>query len=498
MFIIRPKHFTFLILFLGVLQACRQELDSPDRYLQEEAVNRFFNEHGSADARVIAIKQNIERQESKKPFVEEFTQWAGFPLWNKARVLKASSSFSQRSIMSENKELVMIPFIKETGGYINAVLMASINGSDTSFKMFYHWQYADYGFDGRVDGSWKARNIFSLFASFEWEVFGRKALIVEDTNLVRSSHGYGKAVLSRRSNNSQDITDGRITIAVQECVLWDVCIPYLFAREAAARMNGNDLCYQEYQIEICTTYYYDLLGGQPGIGSGGSGGWNDNPCRNHPAGSGNPCGDAPPAWTPVPILDDVEPVDSLLARTSRAINTKADELIALAQANRHWEYVATIVRKDSLIYAKNERTDRDSTYSTPNLSLASGEILMGTIHTHSTTLPNDKSAPSHGDLYDLKRHLVKNYLSFVECGDVRYALVIEDVAKAAIYLKTKSLEYFFSNLIQIALQQPNAYSNWQKATEKALSVVLSPASTCGIGFYISNNAEKTSYTKANP
>ncbi len=499
---INPKLSPLLLLFAGMvlLQACRPELSEPPSPVQGGTEKRFFNDHASQDPRVIAINQNIYRQEVEEPFVKKFVGWAGFPVWNKAKVLQPMSGAgpNSRSITNGVTELIMIPFVKDSTDYISAVLIAGTSGSDTSFKMIYHWQYADYGFDTKPDSSWDARDVFNLFASLEFAVFARTKFVIADTNLIRPPNGYDKAVLSRTGSSTQDITDGKLTIAVQECVLWDVCIPYLFAREASSRMNENDLCYQEYQLEICTAYYYELPSGSSGTSDGGGGSWNDNPCRNYPANGSNPCGESPPVWTPVPVLEDTEPIDSLLARTSRAINAKAAELISLSQANQHWEYVATIVKKDSLIYTKNARTDRDSTFSTPNLSLANGELLMGTIHTHSTTISTDKSAPSHGDIYDLRRHLVKHYISFVECGDVRYALVIEDVPKAANYLKNKSIEYFYSNLVENAMQQPDAYSNWQKATEKALKLVLGSASTCGIGFYISNNTEKTSYTKANP
>ena len=172
-------------------------------------------------------------------------------------------------------------------------------------------------------------------------------------------------------------------------------------------------------------------------------------------------------------------------------------MVTLAANNHNWEYVITIVKKDSLIYGKNLKTDHDSLYSTPDLRLSIGEILLGTLHIHSVPVALDRSAPSPGDIDALGTHLIQNFILFVECGNVRFALVVEDVNKATNFFRNDRVSVRTNRYLDSAYAQPTMYADWQGATKIGVRAAVKPSIISGIGFYVSMNSDKTFYTKIN-
>ena len=110
----------------------------------------------------------------------------------------------------------------------------------------------------------------------------------------------------------------------------------------------------------------------------------------------------------------------------------------------------------------------------------------------------DRSAPSAVDLNGLRYNLIQNFVEYAECGNVRFALVIEDVVKAKTFLKDFDALIVSLQLITTAQSEANWFNDWQNATKITLKNYLGSASDSGIGFYISNNTQKTTYTKLNP
>lgn len=248
--------------------------------------------------------------------------------------------------------------------------------------------------------------------------------------------------------------------------------------------------------------------GTNGQGNGDSFGWGGNtgnggvdivndplPPPTNPVDAANSFG-----WMPIKQALAPEPVDTILAKQSAAINTVTDSLFQIAnQPSVNKEYGFIIVRKNGIIYHKNIRGGINQYFTPFEYSLDAGEELIGELHLHQSGTPNPKDRPSFSgdDINVLRKFKTKHqYVMFVDCGNVRYALVIEDVAKATTFFANKKPFQLKDGAAQ-ALSDPQAYSNWQQATETAILNLLNPSSTTGIGFYKSNNTTKTQYTKLN-
>jgi hypothetical protein len=409
---------------------------------------------------------------------------------------------------SGNNSVIFIPFSKDSTYRINALLIAWINNADTSFKFLYHWQYAEYSFVPRSDSIWDAMDFFNAFAYFEELVFNNTRFVILDTALVSPAPGYKTTTLTKGRTTSEPL--GRLE-AVEECTLYETCYYFTPAGDmgggAYVRTAQSGWCMD---YEVCTTYFFESGGGfssgggtsggnpTPPPSNGGAGAWYSNPCTPTP-GVSNPCNGGL-GWVPIPIqyMPFDEPVDTILEKYSLAINSTADSMLNLSLANHNYEYVGTIVMKDGAIYTRNIRTDYDSMGVYPNFSLSPGEVLLGLIHTHPRYNVLDRSAPSPGDIEALRFKLISNFVSFTECGNVRYALVITDPQKVRDFFKKTPSKKLAESIYTLAVQQPGSFSNWQHATQVAVASVLGSSDTSGISFYISNNTSKTKYTLLNP
>lgn len=88
-------------------------------------------------------------------------------------------------------------------------------------------------------------------------MFGHTKFEINDTNLVHP-RGYGHAILTRNHATVSDAILRSEIVGLTVCTTWDVCIPYL-----VARTTGSG-CYQQFQVEYCTTSYYEIDSGSGG------------------------------------------------------------------------------------------------------------------------------------------------------------------------------------------------------------------------------------------
>ena len=104
--------------------------------------------------------------------------------------------------------------------------------------------------------------------------------------------------------------------------------------------------------------------------------------------------------------------------------------------------------------------------------------------------------------WGLKRygHQTKlHYMSFIDCGNVRYAFVIEDPVKATAFFRyflfgKYDLNSVYSNSLT---NNPIRGSNYQLAGLQAVIAAIGNASVNGIGIYKSTNPQKNQYEKKN-
>lgn len=220
--------------------------------------------------------------------------------------------------------------------------------------------------------------------------------------------------------------------------------------------------------------------GGGGSGGGGSSGWAYTP---------------PPPPPTIPSL----PTDSVIKKIATAVSSKSDSMFNYAnQPSVNKERGVIIVEKNGAIYYKNE-VEGDENSCKINYQLDPGERLLGDLHVHQSgdTVPKHRPCFSANDLNEMRYHLQYQFTSFIECGNVRYALVIEDVSKALSFFSSNRPRALISDLTDLFESDPNLYNNGQKVTETILKSYLSPASSTGIGLYISDNANKLTFSSIN-
>jgi hypothetical protein len=494
----------FVIAAVTIYLASCKKIDS-SLETSEGKLEKFFSYQRNAPT-VKGIIQSLKNKNNQSGFALKVIQKAGYPLWDKTFV--GHSQTARRGMEEGDTIFTYTPFVYDYYQNIQAVLITRIVEEDTTYKCIYANDYAEYP-TTPIRGSSAATDVARLFFYFESMVFDCPRMIIKDhqklfvpppsdSNLFTASVSLSKSLCS-------EPVFGIVTIC--EHLWWDPD-----GDDDPCDCSGNEIYLGEVGCQE-----YTIIAGWQQVDCGGSGGGNPNEGGGVPGGLYIPndpypyvhnpneaIGHGPSApvssfdgWEPaIPHTPVEEPIDSLLKRTSIAANTVADSLMTISLVNLKKEYNAAIVEKNGLVYVKNIKTDYDSLGTTPDWTLDFGEILLGNFHTHPKYPVSDRSAGSHGDILGLK--LTKNFISIVECGNVRYAFVMEDVTKAINFYKHQTLEGLANQIYAIALQQPNWFSNWQGATQTAIAQILGSAATNGIGFYISNNTAKTEYTKLNP
>jgi len=162
-----------------------------------------------------------------------------------------------------------------------------------------------------------------------------------------------------------------------------------------------------------------------------------------------------------------------------------------------------LVNKNGVIYPKNIVKSQDENSVYYNWYLAPGEVLLGQNHTHQDPSTNTKDRPnfSDEDIAAIKQahghQTIQNYTSFIECGDVRYALVIEDPVKAIAFFNANTPAIINKKYLTNLNTNPNYSSNYQLAGQEATIAAIGSAAVSGIGFYKSTNTEKTVFVKIN-
>jgi len=492
---------TFPVLL--VYTSCRKIDQSPKIQEQESQAEKFLNVPGTVPNAVKRVAQTIREQNDRYHFLDKFIKEHGFAVWDKSSLLVKPGSATGRSATYRDS-IVIIPIVKPHSAEVQSFLGCIVKEDSVGIRLFDGGSYPGYGFGKPLD-SLGADFVAASIMYMGCQVYGDSTFIIEDKRLFDYRELSDASRYFVLTGSGLHRTNSGIVITTT------ICFNATVQDDPPGGGGSVRLAVLAEPIQICWSYDQVIEFVNPympsgtfiptGGGSTGPGWWSDDPCREiDPTGNNGGCGNNDTlGWVPLDLNEPPsDPVDTLLKKYSLACNKIADSLMNLSLTNNNSEYVAIIVMKNDSIYCKNIKTDNDSMSSTPNNRLAQGEILLGSFHTHPRNAINDRSAPSGGDISFLKSRLNQNYTLFVECGNVRYALVVEDVIKAGTFLKSNSLNKLTDSLYAISLRQSNWFSNWQNATQVAVATTLGSASTNGIGFYISNNTTKTLYTKLNP
>jgi hypothetical protein len=507
----RFKVFLFVLTIATVYAACRKTDQSADKPLAEGIESRFFSRHASANPLVKAITAFAKKENEKYSFVERMVKQIGYPQWDKAIIISGARSdkISGRSA-EDSIELTYIPFVRDSQNYVNATLAVAITPDDTAFKILCDWQYGDTAATGM------SKKEFALtIINLNNAVFGNRMFEVQDSTIFEGNPQYLK--LNAASNNRHTPLNrlSLVSYTYSYSICWTEWVPLYEGQVVGCLPGPNCPFYTEHEYCIDITWTVGGEGGSGGSGGGGGGsgsggGWipSENP---------NPCGVAArtqlqegcgPGWVPGggsgggSIPPPAATIDSMLTKYSIAVNPKSDSIFTLSMTN-HEEWGCILVRNSSnAVYAKNCTTAHNPEYVRQNRTIAAGERIIAELHTHPDTSSNplERDGPSADDLWGLRNNTRDRYTLFVDCGDERFALVIENTDSAMAFLNRHTLTQLVTvhYSISTSITSPSWVLNWRNATKQSIIQILGRSANSGIGFYISSNTEKTTYIKLNP
>jgi hypothetical protein len=286
------------LVMIVVVQACRKLDDSRKPIPYDPNIGRFLTLPPGTDTTVRVLAPLIRRQHEKRGTIYKLIRNAGFPLWDKAKVFRKGPGDGER---------IYIPFAKDGKNQTTAVLMVKINNGDTLFHLLYAGHYDDYGFE-QNDRRWNGRDIFHVFTSFDYAIFGTKEFTVRDGRLL----GYQQKDIAPVKIRIDSVGRGRASARAQ--TVWEITEWVLYIRcgscDQPARTMTVACCNATYEWEEVTYWYDD---GDDDWGwytsfsdseseSGGSG-----PCPGCNWEDSNPCDVEPPYedlcdpnWQPMP------------------------------------------------------------------------------------------------------------------------------------------------------------------------------------------------------
>lgn len=357
-------------------------------------------------------------------------------------------------------EVVYVPFVRDSDNYVNSLLMVKMDVTDTIFRMVHDYSYKAFSYDTTNHSKWNARDVFNLFTSFDYSVFGHTKFWVKDTNLFKPEND-SSYVIATRVNGSSHRKSARVSLyAVEECVTWEICTypgagptgpdgsdptPPGGGTSGGVVRAMNNCSY----LDICSTYYYDDGGGGGGTtgtgdGTGGSGGtgW---------YGGSNPCTGSTP--TAVPRLSNVapgdgcgsgwEPVPTPTPPPSSDPCSSTDRSSGAMATLQYMVLKSTVSQFAPFDLSKTDQPEQYFVVNNINSTYVPGPIqttattggsLIGktdntviTVHTH----PNGGfPAPSPADIWDLSVFNSNYQMTYVIASDgTKYAVVVNSYSQ---------------------------------------------------------------------
>lgn len=494
----------------------------PDTKEKVKPVSKFFDSHPSADPGVQAINALMKRENEKYNFLESITRTTGYPRWDKTIVVKGNS-VSGRGSTGDTASYYYIPFVRDSQQYVNASLVVKTGGGDTAVRWLSDWQYGSYGFDTTNAAAPNARKAFLTLANLEISTFGHHNFLVKDGRIFGYPDTQQLKVSVDPPASGNGGTYGRgadeyftICNRVSICVVAGTTQTARGMDDPYSSGCGGTLT----QVLYCNVYIF--------YGGGGSSGWTPMgsgylPDPGSMGGTGTPGGgNYIEGWSPPPnpcgtvsqrggaiqvcesswvVIDDLpyaeDPVDSLLKKYSRALKDTAIYIYDHLSQPANIEYAISGIWYDNQIKPFERTTDNDSINVRPKVMIGNIPLLF-IWHSH-VSQSNDISerstfSPSDIDMLRHVRCLKKNFISFADCRNKRYALVITDVAKASAFFNSHDIDQIES------LWTTTDYSgNTQDVDQRRVKNVISGMQDNGIAFYVSNDPPSfQSWTLLNP
>jgi hypothetical protein len=217
----------------------------------------FFDVPANTDPVVTGILNALNRENEKSPFAEEMVKNAGHPQWTHA-AKKSTTNLKGEAI----DQLINIPLIRKGEKSTSAILAVNIVKADTAYELIYPQHYVLYGLDEENSRQKKrARDLFNVFANFDYLLFGTTQYFVydgrlfgrkrKDTLLVTTEHDITQSRQETGSVNAINASSITQCITTKACVYAGNSSPSLRSNEA---LMGNGSCVTS---QSCSTIWWE-------------------------------------------------------------------------------------------------------------------------------------------------------------------------------------------------------------------------------------------------
>lgn len=319
------------IIFFVTLFAlsCKKELTPKEEEVSQSNRNsKFFTANLPSDKKVEAIRQFIIRQDDKYQFSQKYQDKVGIPRWDKAITFgsnKVNNTDQREENAMADSSITWIPITNDNDSTVNTALGIKIKSSDTTYKVVFGKQYADYGFGSAGAGNWNAFNVFHLFALLDKSVFNRTTFNIIDSNLATDPI---KIQMASQGIHFSDVDlTYKVGSEVSTSLSFTICNPASYCvkwkrgfkpSQGSVEENTDptDACEIYGYTSFCTIIFIPESpsgggsggsGGTGGTGGGGTGGGGigdpTEPCPQNP--DGTPVRGCGLGWQPVPYSPSI-------------------------------------------------------------------------------------------------------------------------------------------------------------------------------------------------
>ena len=428
-------------------------------------------------------------------------------------MIATSKGIAHRGATGDSSTIIYIPFAIPDSNTTAAVLAVRQLPSDTLFSLFYPQHYQQFGFDTTIAG-WNARNVFQMFAEFDYTIFGHTDFLVTDGRI------FGQAAIDTLLVKRKPALGGRGTYQQRQSDWIELCVTYIYEVQLHGFRSSVTVTESPIELEICTTYWNEagMFGGGgsgPGNGGGGNGGGGGGgstggsrtlsyPCIGaQPRGKEEqvPCGSGW-VWVPVEIsVPPPEPIDTLLKKYAELVNIYRDSYSALCETE-HNERFFNIVKLNGQLDIFRVIVSQTAEEVNPNYNMLGGRVLKGQWHYHSKYLDGTPGSwPSGGDVTKLFDK-PKDHIMIIDTYDARYALVVENENQMTAWKNIigNGPNALPERVYNSVLNDQRAYSTgsiYVNMTKEKIFAALGSSSSCGIGLYEATASNGTVFIKIN-
>lgn len=419
---------TALILFFSCRRAEIENPETPDAQS-----NRFFNVPSNASPQIKAVAEAIKKQNEKFGFLSSIIKKGGYPRWDKVKLVDHDKKTITQKTASDSGsgQTLYIPFVLDTQSTTNAVLKVRLNEPDTTYRMMYAIDYRSFGFDTTDHSKWNARDLFHLFSTFDYTIFGHKRFRILDDSLFKAHNDSLFVVLTLKTFLGQNVS-GKATTFAQQCDVYEEC-HYYFGCEGGGGMVRTSTvpgCPSDYctTYEACSWYEDGSTGGGdgtggpgPGDGTGGGGGWwsgGGDPCNSGGRTSIVEPNGCEPGWEP--IIDDIPPPAQLVSLDySQVTDQCLIEIIANLGSPGH----TSAILYDYYGYFNTNVTHKYKVkyYVNNDLKDLNGVPIPG--HTDVTTLPDGSYQMAITLNPSLFQHTSKEYVTTILLHELLHGII---------------------------------------------------------------------------